>query len=111
MSKMNPEIKAKWLEALRSGEYQQGRRSLHADGSYCCLGVLCDISNLDTWKHRVDGIYAYFDCEGFLPSTVADWAGLESRGAYGDEEVNHLAEDNDNGKSFLEIADIIEEYF
>ncbi len=41
---MNPEVKAEWLKALRSGEYKQCRGSLakHNQG-YCCLGVLADV--------------------------------------------------------------------
>lgn len=40
--KMFAEDKAKWLEALRSGEYDQCKFSLHdpARGGFCCLGVL-----------------------------------------------------------------------
>jgi hypothetical protein len=48
---MNPEIKAQWIAALRSGDYQQGRATLakaYAEEGkivtkYCCLGVLCDV--------------------------------------------------------------------
>lgn len=31
-----------WLEALRSGKYEQGVGSLYEDGKYCCLGVACE---------------------------------------------------------------------
>lgn len=49
--KMNPEVKTRWLEALRSGKFKQGLKSLFSpasstdvgEGSYCCLGVLCEI--------------------------------------------------------------------
>lgn len=41
---MNPEYKAKWVAALRSGKYEQGRAALHKEGGgMCCLGVLCDV--------------------------------------------------------------------
>src|ERR1700722_17051899 len=41
---MKPEYKAKWVAALRSGKYKQGRAALHnVSGGMCCLGVLCDI--------------------------------------------------------------------
>lgn len=37
----------KWVEALRSGEYEQGRGRLrvtdNAGDSFCCLGVACEI--------------------------------------------------------------------
>lgn len=39
---MTPELKARWIEALRSGEYRQARNAMNRDNeSYCCLGVLC----------------------------------------------------------------------
>ena len=42
---MDAQLKAKWVEALRSGEYEQAREMLHdvANGGYCCLGVLCKV--------------------------------------------------------------------
>ncbi len=41
---MDPKWKAKWLVALRSGEFKQGTGRLRNDkGEYCCLGVLCEI--------------------------------------------------------------------
>lgn len=49
-SKMDPEIKAKWLDALRSGDYTQGRSFLAVKNEdtdqfdFCCLGVLCDLA-------------------------------------------------------------------
>lgn len=38
--KMPKEMKEKWVKALRSGEYTQGRGCLEMNGTYCCLGVL-----------------------------------------------------------------------
>ena len=39
--KMNPKLKARWVEALRSGDYKQGTKFLRTnEGTYCCLGVL-----------------------------------------------------------------------
>jgi len=83
---MNPEVKKKWVEALKSGKYKQGQRALHlktSDGSFfCCLGVLCDlyIKNVRTdvkWeseehseKQRVFGEVVY------LPKEVKEWADL-----------------------------------
>lgn len=40
---MNPELKAMWIAALRSGEFDQGRGKLRNDNGYCCLGVLAVI--------------------------------------------------------------------
>ena len=45
MPKMNPLIKAKWVSALRSGEFKQGTMQLRTlDDKYCCLGVLCALA-------------------------------------------------------------------
>lgn len=40
---MDEELKEKWIAALRSGKYEQGKEKLHCDGKFCCLGVLADI--------------------------------------------------------------------
>jgi hypothetical protein len=43
----------KWVDALRSGEYQQGKNYLLSpDGKqrYCCLGVACEISGVGSWQ-------------------------------------------------------------
>lgn len=45
---MTPELKAKWIAALRSGEYPQGRKRLKSSDGYCCLGVLCAITGNNT---------------------------------------------------------------
>ena len=52
--KMKAEDKAKWLEALRSGEYGQTDNTLCRDGRYCCLGVLETILDGDV-ERKVDG--------------------------------------------------------
>lgn len=43
---MNPETKAKWIDALRSGEFDQAQATLQANGAYCCLGVLMCIQGM-----------------------------------------------------------------
>jgi hypothetical protein len=80
------EIKSAWLEALRSGEYEQGTRTLKStpDGGakFCCLGVLCDLhakatgtewsaptSSGDWWRYMQQG--------ADLPLQVQEWAGLD----------------------------------
>ena len=41
---MNQEIKNRWVSALRSGEYKQGKGALCSiNNEYCCLGVLSDL--------------------------------------------------------------------
>ena len=53
---MKAELKTKWIEALRSGKYNQGRRALVTNqGSYCCLGVLCDVMGKE--KETLSGFH------------------------------------------------------
>ena len=40
---MDPVLKKKWVAALRSGKYEQGKEALRNGDKYCCLGVLCEI--------------------------------------------------------------------
>lgn len=103
---MKPEIKTKWIAALRSGEYKQGKMFLkHAD-EYCCLGVLCDLHCKETgMQWESDGSY----CGELkvLPDEVRAWAGLE--------DVNPKLGDfvaaywNDMMGDFPKIAGLIEQ--
>lgn len=49
-------FKTKWLKALRSGEYKQGRRKLKKEGAkapvWCCLGVAGDICGVTNFKNE-----------------------------------------------------------
>lgn len=42
-TKLNKNVKKKWVEALRSGDFVQGTKALKNDGKFCCLGVACEI--------------------------------------------------------------------
>lgn len=80
---MNPEIKKKWVEALRSNQYKQGGGALRRDNTYCCLGVLCDLHAKDTGNRFVDGgefgrAFSYCGTVGCLPAPVMAWADLDS---------------------------------
>lgn len=108
---MNPEIKAEWVAALRSGEYAKTTGELHDDVGYCCLGVLCDLHRQKHGGQWEDGYYlGEFD---ILPAEVMDWAGLDSQSPAVDDDG--LADLNDGAghwqeHSFVEIADLIETY-
>lgn len=136
--KMNPEVKALWIEALLSGDYKQGKswlKQVHDDGpaEYCCLGVLCDLAEkagivTSTEEPNTQGgrvvRYSSSGNEEYsevtvLPETVADWAdfkwqsgGIVGPSQYGDFEGGQsLVSLNDNGASFEHIAGVIEEMF
>jgi hypothetical protein len=113
---MDRAIAKKWSAALRSGNYTQGKGWLRDKfGNFCCLGVLCDISGLGTWVN-----YAYsgpgkeeeFYDGVYTPTKVAEWASTRGDGITFYDK-NYCRIDftllNDDGKSFSEIADVIDE--
>jgi len=106
---MNPEIKTKWLDALRSGKYKQGRGRLRdLDDKYCCLGVLCDIISPDRWKPTGRDCFPWsYNGE----STIALGLYVKKVAKISAEQSAKLLVKNDNGESFLEIADYIEKEF
>ena len=105
----------KWVAALRSGEFAQGQHFLRKHDNYCCLGVACELYRRETgngeWWQVTQGKYTFisdsYEFVTVLPSTVAYWLGLHTEaGEFGVEDS--LADMNDTGKTFDEIADVIE---
>ena len=114
MQKMNPEIKAKWVAALRSGEYKQGTGQLRdTNDNFCCLGVLCNLhaqAHPEIAAQQTDP-EEYLDGKELLPFEVEKWAKLtRCSGSYVViDEVNlPLSVHNDDGCTFAQIADAIE---
>ena len=110
---MNKNAK-KWLKSLRSGEYDQGKGRLRTEDSFCCLGVACDISGLGRWEGDIfytEGDYFHIV---YLPEAVMSWLGITTRsGKFFNEDKDiiwSLSDTNDEGKSFAEIADLIEKH-
>lgn len=92
----------KWLDALRSGKYEQGRGGLRVNNTFCCLGVLCDVSGIGEWMDR-GNYHAYLDSAGTLSYTEIRTFGISHR------EADTLMDMNDyQRKTFPEIADEIE---
>ena len=113
---MNLEVRNKWTKALRSGDYPQGRNTLHDQDhdEWCCLGVLCSLAVAEgvatATTRRYNGrSFTNFDGqEATLPISVRDWAGMKSTNG----DLGHglsLVDMNDaRRKSFDQIADLIE---
>ena len=100
---MKAEIKAKWVEALRSGKYKQAKGVLRSmTGGYCCLGVLCDVYRPSGWQK--DGLFEFDGRVGgsMLPHTMNAPVGLS------EDHEGTLVNMNDDGMSFPGIADWIE---
>lgn len=110
---MNDNAKA-WVAALRSGKYEQGRGYLKVGNLFCCLGVACDIAV----KNGVDIEVTDTSYDGetkVMPEVVTAWLGLRNEEGYYETRNDYnllvgkrLTIDNDDGKTFEEIADIIE---
>lgn len=115
MIRMPQWMKDKWVAALRSGEYKQGRNILKNDinGTYCCLGVL---------QHVLDGDVERTHCpidhpadRSSLPLGLPSgrWTldkGIELHSDWVPRGTSYpLYSLNDRGEhTFAEIADIIE---
>jgi hypothetical protein len=128
---MKKKIANMWVNALRSDEYTQGCRALcrvddnNGSKAYCCLGVLCDLYQKNQTKNKkkklcvkpettgsFESVIAFAGNSGVLPSEVLNWAGMSScngkiYASYGPSLVTM----NDNGKTFIEIADYIEKFY
>lgn len=90
---MNPEIKAEWLAALRSGEYNQAFSRLKGPGgSFCCLGVLCDLyvkKGVGEWfMYSQDNGWLYSYRNGIetsrvcLPDSIVEASGITTPTAH-----------------------------
>lgn len=108
--KMNPEVKERWVAALRSGKYRQTRGTLNeGDVSFCCLGVLCDTEGLG-WEisnpyNKVRVIKDFpKSYGGMLPGVLLDRFGFTGRAQELLIEKNDVRQDN-----FESIANWIEE--
>ena len=105
---MNKWVKRKWVRALRSGEYKQGKGYLvqgtNEDGYvHCCLGVLaCEMVPEYVRRQEMDSVGVDNNTE-FLPDDLSIMFGLD------EGTQTELADFNDNSKSFTAIADWIEE--
>ena len=103
-----------WVEALRSGRYEQTTGRLRGETGYCCLGVACDISGLADWAEAGSDEYpwSYGGAEEILPDGVAEWLGVEDVSPMVFWELRDTQEElaslNDEGRTFAEIADAIE---
>jgi hypothetical protein len=120
---MNNEVierRKRWVASLRSGEFKQGTGCLKDNNDkYCCLGVACEIYRRETsdgewlplannyeFKSHVDE----FDTVILTPAVV-EYFGLKCENPKIKNSLRYtLAELNDKGFSFEQIANVIEEY-
>ena len=120
---MDKDLVRRWINDLRYGGHAQARGALHVDDRYCCLGRAIEvIHGEDKWvlhyKSKADSgpyFYAYpyddpvmiadDDCWVGLSPEDIETLGLIEIGAYPEK----LVDMNDDGLTFKEIADFVEE--
>lgn len=107
---MTPELKSKWVAALRSGKYKQTQTVLRDDLGFCCLGVLCDVIGPTGWS-PVGGGFTYLDTFslGLLGTPLLNYVGLDADTQVELTKLNDEAKlDMGSPSTFAEIADYIE---
>jgi len=96
------EFATKWLAALRSGEYKQGRGRLVGENGYCCIGVggkVCGLSDNDM-----------NNCGLILSRIIPTTHSIPTEIRGSTHLTEHIVCLNDSeGKTFTEIADWIEQ--
>lgn len=122
---LDPEFKYMWTMMLRSGRYKQGRGYLHniTEGTYCCLGVACELDGTAERSGTEIGFFNSFEVETYdgsgrvLPSFMIYKYGFVGEPGvlpvdilYRDGTYNcpSLTQLNDNGFTFDQIADMID---
>lgn len=105
--KLDPEFKARWIAALRSGDYLQTKEVMHDGTGYCCLGVACVVAGIKPKGLVVD------KREGYTDEDISKYPKLLYGSAQENQIVKILTAMNDGNsmsrRSFSEIADYIEQ--
>ena len=113
-------VKNKWVKALRSGEYDQGKNRLltvhdNDSKSFCCLGVLCELHAQETgghWEKERGLKWEYRGQEGVLPGSVMEWSGVSNVNGRATGLNGSLILMNDSGDyDFNQIADLIAKHW
>lgn len=108
---MNEVAKEKWIEALRSGRYTQGKNCLmDTDKAYCCLGVLVRVFEehyglkFDQKITPANSVEFGSCCSvAAPPEIVIDWIKLKPK-----HQTLLMNLNDKHGCSFAGIADVLE---
>ena len=97
----------KWIKALRSGKYKQGKYHLCVDNEYCCLGIANEVLDLGI-NPRCGGLRDD-QHEAYTKLGLRDsLGGLSQVISHDDQRWGTLSGMNDQEVPFNEIADAIE---
>ncbi len=111
---MKKEIAEKWVADLRTNP-PQAKKRLYDGKGYCCLGRLCLLLGLEFRRQGECNKYLPYRDENIvgggavLPEEIQDLAGMHSDNGAHRYRFDTLSSMNDSGKSFAEIANIIEQ--
>lgn len=111
---MPEELKNKWVKALRSGMYEQGRKALKTkDGKYCCLGVLQMVctGRVQTENKKPVGLPTPNWLKLKNINFKSKGGNLRRSDPFLDSLNRRAAEANDAGLTFDQIADAIEKAY
>lgn len=101
---MKNELKKKWIEALLSNNYKKGTsRFRNLNNEFCCLGVLCDVVDKNSWR-EVSVLYQWKGLAYYFDSLQLHTLGLSEF----DQSELMILNDTNNG-NFINIAAWIEE--
>lgn len=111
---MNKVVKEMWVDALRSGEFQQICENLHDGSNFCALGVLYELYRRDTgkgvWKLVSRG--NEYELTEISDMEVCEWAGVEDLYFLIQlDSLAYLTDLNDEGNAFTALALLIEEQY
>lgn len=109
---MRKEIADLWVRELESGAWEQGKYFLEHSNTYCVFGILTNIAATQgICSHDGKNIGTFDGVMQLAPESVVQWAELKSNNGELSQYKYSLAELNDKGKSFKELAKIIKENY
>ena len=109
-----------WTDALRSGEYIQGKdyfkwKNDQGDLCFCAIGLLCEVKGFGGVRSGNMFIFDSDEVELFLSQTQlggSDYYGqFDNIGMPDLRGYTSIAEANDGGVPFAEIADHLDKYY
>lgn len=112
----------RWLDALRSGEYNQTKGCLKNDYGFCCLGVGADVMATSEWRKTVNdggeysfrkmgetGILDHDDFDRLVPLRIQDRLSEKFHIYISQDDLATL--NDEHGFTFPMIADVVESWW
>ena len=103
----------KWIDALRSRDYQPSNGFYRCNDTYSPAGVGLDVSGVSEWRVIAEGItdkvYSYVLLSDEDDTDISHTSSDILHAHYGlsYEKIDHIATMFDKGKSFVDIAEWI----